>query len=334
MIITNNQIPISADGNLIMQQPLKVTVVMGGPSGEHDISLKSGHGVTEALSRGRWRVDPLVIPRELDVEGARRWTQQALTASHPDVVFIALHGTFGEDGTIQQLCEEQHLAYTGSDALASRLGMDKVASRRRFEAAGLCVPRWGVVEIGRGSVRLPAGITYPIVVKPISEGSSLGVSMVGCSEQLAQALAEASRYGARILVEEFIRGRELTVGMLADAALPVIEIRPTHPFFDFTAKYTLGSTDYLVPAPIDAQTAGIAQAAARTAHVALGCRHLSRTDLILSEDGRMVVLEINTIPGFTPTSLLPKAAACIGLSYDAVCEQLVLMAARELVAHG
>ena len=307
---------------------------MGGPSGEHDISLKSGHGVVEALARGRWPVEPLVIPHDCDVEGARRWTQQALSVSHPDVVFIALHGTFGEDGTVQQVCDELHLAYTGSDALASRLGMDKVASRQRFEAAGLCVPRWGVMETGRRSVRLPAGIAYPIVVKPISEGSSLGVSMVGRSEQLALALAEAGRYGARVLIEEFIRGRELTVGILGEEALPVIEIRPTHPFFDFTAKYTPGSTDYLVPAPIDAQAASAAQAAARTAHAALGCRHLSRTDLILSQDGRMVVLEINTIPGFTPMSLLPKAAACFDLSYDALCERLALMAARELAAHG
>lgn len=154
------------------------------------------------------------------------------------------------------------------------------------------------------------------------------MSIVGREEQLPAALAEAGRYGPAILVEEFVAGREVTVGVLGEDPLPVIEVRPTHPFFDYTAKYTPGATEYLVPAPLPPEAAASVQAAGLAAHRALGCRHLSRTDFILRPDGVPVVLEVNTIPGLTPTSLLPKAAACVKLFYDELCEQLVLMAAR------
>jgi D-alanine-D-alanine ligase len=191
----------------------------------------------------------------------------------------------------------------------------------------LAVPRWRLLEGGRSG--LPE-ITraYPLVVKPVSQGSSLGVSVVRRPEDLAAAIAEARRYGGGVLVEEFIRGREVTVGILGDAALPVVEIRPRHPFFDFAAKYTAGETEYLVPAPLSEGVTKAVQAAGLTAHRALGCRHLSRVDIMLNEEDAPVVLEVNTIPGFTPTSLLPKAAARAGLSYEDVCEQLVLMASN------
>ena len=353
-----------------MKQALNVVVLMGGPSEEHAVSLKSGHGAAEALLRRGLAVEPMEIPRALTIDEARAWVTQALRRFSPDVVFLALHGAFGEDGTIQQLCEELGVAYTGSDASASRLGMDKIASRQRFSRAGLSVPRWRAVTAARLEPSALAGLRYPLVVKPFNQGSSVGVSLVACPSELSPALEGARRYSSTVLVEEFIQGRELTVGAVGDEVLPVVEIIPKHPFFDFAAKYTAGMTDYRVPAVLDAATTHAVQDAARRAHEAIGCRHFSRTDLILSDPstrapamagglaprpashgsrggqdvapkGRAkgapdlpgglreqipVVLEVNTIPGLTPTSLLPKAAACLGISYDDLCEQLVMMA--------
>jgi len=306
----------------------KVAVLMGGPSEEYGISLKSGQGVAAALTQRYWMAEPVVIPRDLSLQEACEFVECALHRLDADVVFIALHGAFGEDGTIQRLCEDLHFAYTGSDAVASRLGLDKEASRRRFQAAGLKVPHWQVVDLGQGSTwAITAVRAYPLVVKPTNQGSSLGVSIVRREEELEPAVVAASRYGDRVLIEEFIAGRELTVGVLGDEPLPVVEIRPSQPFFNYTAKYTVGATEYVVPAVLPPATAPIVQAAGLAAHHALGCRHLSRTDMILNRDNVPVILEVNTIPGFTPTSLLPKAAACIGVSYEELCERLVVMAA-------
>jgi len=316
-----------------MFSALKVAVLMGGPSAEHDISLKSGRGVVEALTKRQWTVQPVVIPKTLSTKQACSFVESALRQIRADVAFIALHGTFGEDGTIQQVCEDLQVSYTGSDPAASRLGMDKVASRRRFEEVGLMVPRWQVLD--RADRCSPAcrqagprlnGWSYPLVVKPTNQGSSFGVSIVEAPGELERAITDAGRYDSRILIEEFVAGAELTVGVLGEEPLPVVEIRPRQPFFDYTAKYTAGVTDYLVPAILPPATAARVQAAGLAAHRALGCRHLSRTDLILTPREEPVVLEVNTIPGFTPTSLLPKAAACGGCSYEELCERIVMMA--------
>lgn len=306
---------------------------MGGPSQEHAISLKSGRGVVEALTRRGWRVEALVVPESLAMEEASAFTARALQRLGAEVAFIALHGRFGEDGIVQQVCEALHLAYTGSDPEASRLGMDKIASRRRFEEAGLRVPRWRSIDPQDPQTlhAALAQIPLPVVIKPADQGSSLGVSLVREPRALAEALAQAGAFSRSVLIEEFVAGRELTVGVVGDRALPAVEIRAHQPFFDYTAKYTPGMTDYLVPAPLAPLLERAVQEAALAAHRALGCRHLSRADMILTPDGVPVVLELNTIPGFTPTSLLPKAAACAGLSYDALCEQLVLMAAHDLL---
>ncbi len=309
-----------------MRETLKIVVLMGGPSEEHAISLKSGQGVVDALRRRRWPAEGLIIPKTSTVEDASVFARQSLVPGRPDVAFLALHGAFGEDGTVQQLCEDLHIAYTGSDAAASRLGMNKVASLERFAAAGLAVPPWRLIEVSSASQVDWAGLSYPLVIKPTGQGSSLGVSIVRGPAEGPTAVAAAAPFGPHILMEAFIHGRELTVGVLGEEALPAVEIKPKHPFFDYTAKYTAGETEYLVPAPLPSQLAHAVQEAALGAHRALGCRHLSRTDLILSNDDVPVVLELNTIPGFTPTSLLPKAAACAGLSYEALCEQLVMMA--------
>lgn len=305
--------------------PLKVAVLMGGPSGEYEISLRSGRGVSEALTRRRWAVEPAVIPQTATLDEAREFARRLLQRIGPDVAFLALHGPFGEDGTIQQVCEELRIAYTGSTADASRVGMDKAESKKRFEAAGLRVPRGETVDVTQPGERRRY-LSYPLVVKPVGQGSSLGVSIVRHEGQLPDALAAAGAYGRFVLVEEFIAGRELTVGVFGEEPLPIVEVRPSHPFFDYATKYTAGMTEYLVPAELPPEVTAAVQAAGLKAHQALGCRHLSRTDLILTADHVPVVLEVNTIPGFTPTSLLPKAAACVGLSYDELCAQLVLMA--------
>ena len=305
---------------------IKVAVLMGGPSDEHAISLKSGYGVAAALLSCGYHVEPIEIPHAVSVEEACAFTRTSLQQCGAEVVFIALHGRFGEDGTIQQLCEDLHLAYAGSGPEASRLGMDKIASRKRFEQADLAVPRWRTIDPGGDIAQQLTGWPCPLVVKPSNQGSSLGVSIVRDPGALAEAVASAAGFGGEGIVEEFIAGREVTAGVLGEAVLPIVEIRPRHAFFDYQAKYTPGMTEYLVPAPLPSQAVLRIQAAGLAAHRALGCRHFSRTDLILRQDGVPVVLEVNTIPGFTATSLLPKAAACAGMSYDALCEQLVTMA--------
>jgi len=310
----------------------RISVLMGGPSAEHDISLKSGHGILAALTHGGWHANAMVIPREVSVEEACRVARTALDHNGTQVAVLALHGAFGEDGTVQSVCEELGIAYTGSDAQASRLGMDKVASRRRFEQAGLRVPRWEVVEAtdARERARLRQMWAAPLVVKPTNQGSSIGVSIVTALTQLGQALDEAARYDARVLIEEWIAGREVTVGVLADEALPVVEIKPKHPFFDYGAKYTAGETSYLVPAPLPVGIARRIQAAGLAAHQAIGCRDFSRVDVMLTPTEEPVVLEVNTIPGMTALSLLPKAASCVGVSYDELCERVVQMALRRV----
>ena len=309
---------------------------MGGPSEEHEISLKSGHGAVEALQQRGFAAEPVLIPRAISVTEACEMVRRAVTEREADVVFIALHGAFGEDGTIQQVCESLHVAYTGSDSSASRLGMDKIASRQRFLDAGLEVPRWRVVEASRAGSPAPKGLHFPLVVKPSAQGSSIGVSLVRRASEFGAAVREAARHGGQVLAEEFIPGREVTVSVLGDDALPVVEVIPKRAFFDFTSKYTAGMTEYRVPAFLNPEVARRVQEAGRRAHEALGCRHFSRADLILSEAQIPIVLEVNTIPGLTATSLLPKAAACVGISYGALCEQLVMMAcpANKLTAVG
>ncbi|MBI3312080.1 MAG: D-alanine--D-alanine ligase [Candidatus Omnitrophica bacterium] len=307
----------------------RIAVLMGGPSAEHEISLRSGHGIATALSRRGWSVTAIVIPQELTVGQAGSFTRQALNEAKVEAAFIALHGPFGEDGTIQAICEELHIAYTGSDVQASRLGLDKVASRLRFEQSGLAVPAWQLVDLAdrTGLESCAQRFGFPVVVKPTNQGSSLGVSLVTNEAELQDAIQQAARYDHRILMEAYVQGRELTVGILGADALPLVEISSHHRFFDYTAKYTPGQTEYVVPAPIPEELARQIQACGLLAHQALGCRHLSRVDLILDgANSQPVILEVNTIPGFTATSLLPKAAACAGIAYDELCERVMRMA--------
>jgi D-alanine-D-alanine ligase len=316
----------------------RIAVLMGGPSEEHAISLKSGAGVLAALREAGLNAFDLIIPDVPLVEEAHAFTEAQLRLQQPDLVFIALHGPFGEDGLVQALCESLGIAYTGSGVSASRLGMDKWASRECFVQAGLTVPDSICLSIDELTPGLQEDLPLPWVIKPLNQGSSIGIYKIERPEDIEACAARVAAYGDTVIVEAFIPGDEFTVGILGEQALPVIRIVPENPFFDFEAKYTVGKTRYEVPAPIDAGLAEQLQAWALRAHHAVGARHLSRTDFIVDADGQPHILEINTIPGFTPTSLVPKAAACIGLTYTDICLQLLAMAwsdhHAEVLQHG
>lgn len=293
----------------------RVGVLMGGPSGEREISLRSGAAVAEALrSRGHEvvAVDPVESPR------------QVIAQARLSAAFIALHGPFGEDGQVQGILEELSIPYTGSGVDPSRLAIDKAEARKRFEEAGVAVPPAVVLEEGNG--REVNGLAVPWVVKPSRQGSSLGLTVVRDRRDLEPALREAYRYDSKVLVESRVEGRELTVGILNERPLTPIEIVPPDGVFDFEAKYTKGRTRYVIPPDLPANLLKRAQDAALACHRALGCRHLSRVDLILTRQGIPVALEVNTIPGFTETSLLPKAARAAGLDFPDLCERLLEMA--------
>lgn len=289
-----------------------VAVLMGGPSAEREVSLKSGAAAVQALRGAGMHVSPI------DVQG-----DDFHLPSGTDVAFLALHGTFGEDGQIQRILETRAMPYTGSDAESSERAFDKALAKELFMAAGVPTPKYVVVE---RDVRALATMRLPVVVKPARQGSSVGVTVVTDPAQLEWAVEQAWRYGQKLVVEEFVNGREFTVGVFDGHALPVVEIRTKRKFFDFQAKYNDGETEELVPAPLDALTAARMQKIAVQAHQCLGCRDYSRVDIMLTEDGGLFVLEVNTLPGMTDQSLLPKAARAAGLSMEDVCMRLVKMA--------
>lgn len=291
---------------------LRVAVLMGGPSAERDVSLKSGGVVVQALLNAGAQVC------EVAVQGTDFWLP-----ANVDVAFIALHGTFGEDGQVQQIMEQRGVPYTGSDPEASARAFDKAAAKEQFAAAG--VPTPGYVVLNKGMAP-PADLQPPLVVKPARQGSSVGVAVVQSRAEMEQACEQAWRYDEKLVLEQFVSGRELTVGILGNKALPVVEIRTRHKFFDYQAKYTPGEAEEICPAHLDRLLAARVQDVALRAHQCLGCRDFSRVDVMLSDGGELSVLEVNTIPGLTTNSLLPKAARAAGLSMQDVCVRLVEMA--------
>ena len=298
-----------------MKEP--IGVLCGGPSREREISLRSGRAVQEALAAQG--LDAFLFPLSQELHQIA----DELNGRSMGSAFIALHGPFGEDGTIQALLEEKGIPYTGSGVEACRYGTDKVHSRRRWLAAGLPVPEWRQGDPDSLLARMRE-FRYPLMLKPRAEGSSLGMSIVDGPEDLPTALREAEEFGPDLLLEEYLPGKELTVGILQDRPLPVIQIVPKRRFYDYVAKYTPGMTDYLVPAPLTDRMARIVQDIALRAHEALGCRSFSRVDLILVEGRGPVLLELNPIPGLTETSLLPKAAAAAGVSFGELCRLMLI----------
>lgn len=302
----------------------RIGVVMGGCSSEREISLKSGRAVFEALKQKNVNVSAVELTTE-DEESVIA----ALRRERIEVAFIALHGKFGEDGTFQQMLEKHGIAYTGSGPEASRRAMDKIVTVQMARKGGVPVPE-GIAltqsDGALGSLDVARLGGFPVVVKPSSEGSSIGVSLAADAAQLQKAAEEAWRYGPRILVEQCIRGREMTVGILGSEAMPVIEIKPKMSFFDFEAKYQKGKTDYIVPAEIPSETAQELQRLALQTFRVLGCRDFARVDFMLDASLNPYLLEINTIPGFTSTSLLPKAAAHRGIGFTDLCLRMIEMA--------
>ena len=297
----------------MLERRLTITVMLGGPSAEREVSLRSGAGVASALrARGHrvFELDPVQPDWRLP-EGT-------------EVVFLALHGAYGEDGTVQSVLDRLGVPYTGCDAEASRIGFDKVESKRRFVAAGVPTARYEVVD--RPDAPWPEGWSPPVIVKPARQGSSLGLQCVERESDWPAALAAAWQYDNRLLVEEKIVGREVTVGLLGDQVLPISEVRVRTGLYDYRTKYTPGAAEYLCPAPFEETMADRIRRAARAAFAAIGGRDYGRVDLMVRPDGSPVVLEVNTLPGMTPTSALPRAARAAGISYEELCERMVALA--------
>jgi D-alanine-D-alanine ligase len=296
-----------------MSKQLNITVMLGGPSAEREVSLRSGAAVAAALRSLGHTVNEL-DPREAS------WT----LAPGTEVVFLALHGTYGEDGTVQRQLDALGIPYTGCDAEASRVAFDKVLTKQCCVAAG--VPTARFVVVNSATAPWPDGWQPPMVLKPVRQGSSVGLQFVEEKTQWEAAIAEAIRFDSEVLVEEKIVGRETTVGILAGVALPVVEVRPKQGVLDYQNKYTKGATEYFCPANFDAGTTQKIQAAALGAFHAVGGRDYARVDVMVRTNGDPIVLEVNTLPGMTETSLLPKAAAEIGLNYAQLCQRMVELA--------
>lgn len=295
----------------------RVAVLMGGISSEREVSLNSGAQVCDALKKAGYEVTPIIVTADLVALLA------ALTP-RPDAVFNALHGRFGEDGTIQGVLDYIGLPYTHSGVRASALAMDKVAAKALFNSAGLPVASHKVIDITELTECDP--LPRPYVIKPVNEGSSVGVSIVREGDNHRAEIVGNWQFG-EAMAEQYIPGRELTVGVLEDRALMVTEILSAEKFYDYHAKYAAGGSRHVLPAEIPDEIAKAAKEIAVAAHKALGCRGASRADLRYDEqEGRLILLEVNTQPGMTATSLLPEQAAYEGMDFSALCAWMVEMA--------
>jgi D-alanine-D-alanine ligase len=291
---------------------------MGGPSAEREVSIESGQAVMKALAALGHDA------QSLDFDG--RFVD-ALREIRPDVVFNALHGTGGEDGTIQGVLEWLGIPYTGSDLTSCALAMDKHLTKKLLAAEGLPTPAWDTFDLAGGTLPLlPGSLNLPLVVKPRSGGSSAGVSIVRTHEEWTKAMIGVAPKTTQILAEEFIPGREFSSGVLGEEALPLVEIIASDEFYSYDAKYKPGGSRHLVPAPIDADLTARLQMLALSVHRMLGLRDYSRTDFIVTKEGRPYILEINALPGLTPLSLLPDEARAAGISFEALIERLLQFA--------
>ena len=336
---------------------MKITVLMGGESAERNVSLASGIRIVLALkSRGHDVIafdpsnGPISAEEQERLAGSKVGTEppsldalakttggaflpglQALPEiAHADVVFLALHGGMGEDGTLQALLDMAHVKYTGSGHLSSALAMDKDLSKRLFRDAGVQTADWLMAPAGVDEVERK--LSFPVVVKPSKQGSTVGLTVVKQRDQLEAAIAEAWRYDDEVMIEKFIPGRELTVGILGDRALPVGEIKPVHEIYDYECKYTAGMASEEFPAKLTDEQTSRVQAQAVDAFRALKLRGYARIDFRLSETddgggrGEFYCLEANTLPGMTELSLIPQGAAAIGMSFADLCEEIVNLA--------
>lgn len=301
----------------------RIAVLLGGVSAERPISIKSGRAVAQALETAGHEV----LPVDIDAECI-----DPVIELRPDVAFIALHGRFGEDGGVQSLLDDAGIPYTGSSSNTSRVAMDKMASKCYFMSHDVPTPDFRLVTFSRRPGRQALSLAVeelglPVVVKPLGQGSSLGVTVAGTLEEVSEGLKEAVRYDEQAILERHVIGREITVGVLGNEALPIIELRYPGRLFDYRAKYESDETVFIVNPDLTQQTAQRAQVTALLAHRALGCSGFSRVDMIVDREGLPYVLEVNTIPGMTKRSLFPMAAAEAGIGFPELCDRLVRMAA-------
>ena len=307
---------------------IRVAVLKGGRSAEREVSLNSGAQVSAALTSVGFDV--------VEIDTGDEGFIADLASTGADVVFIALHGRFGEDGTVQGMCELLELPYVGSGVLASALAMDKVMSKLFFTQAGLATPDYAVLRKGElfdiGS--LVEFLGDKTVVKPANEGSSVGMTIVHDPGELPAAIDKAFGFDRDVLVERFVAGNEVTVAVLGNddaVALPTLEIVPQHEFYDYESKYVPGMSTHIIPARVSAAEAEECQRLAVSAHKTLGCQGISRADTIVDEDGNVWLLEVNTIPGMTATSLVPDAARAAGIEFPELCSMLVGLALEPLI---
>lgn len=315
---------------------LRVAVLMGGPSSEHDISLETGKMVLRSLARDRYEPFPVVVPKERD-------PKIKIKNSETDMAFIAMHGEYGEDGTVQALLEALGVPYTGSGVLASALAMSKPLSSRLLGDCGLSVPDF--VTAGRHefysmtekvTAKAARRIGFPAVIKPADRGSSVGLSVARDLAALRAAIARALRHSRRAMIQRYIAGREVTCGVIHDDEAPagLLALEPTEiiprerAFFDYYSKYTAGASEEVTPPRMPSEAILYIQKTALAAHRIIGASGMSRTDMILDKDGYLHVLEVNTIPGMTPASLLPQAARASGISFPTLLDKIIAAALR------
>lgn len=306
-------------GGSASQRSVRVTVLCGGPSAEREVSLDSGRAVADALrQRGH-----TVHVGDIDPENLVALDVPA------DVVFPALHGTFGEDGTLQRILEQRGIPFVGSDSRASALAMDKVATKTLIGGNGIDTPRFEVWDAATLRARSHPNLPLPVIVKPVDQGSSVATTIVRAEAEFRPAVQNTVEHFRRALVEQFITGEELTVGFVGQEALPPICVRPKRSFYDFQAKYQDDATEYVFDAGYSTALLAQAQVLSRRVFEQIGCRHLARVDWMVDRADRLWFLELNTLPGFTSHSLVPKAAGRVALPFDELVERLVLLALED-----
>jgi D-alanine-D-alanine ligase len=287
-------------------KPHTIAVLMGGLSAEREISLRTGAACVVALREAGYEVSEVVVDDE-----------NFVVPAGTDLAFISLHGTFGEDGQVQDILNQRGIPFTGADAETSRITIDKEKTKEKLRHHGVPTPEGQLVRT-IAEITLP----LPVFIKPNSQGSSVGSRAAKTREELELAMADALKFDSEVLVEQLIHGRELTVGVLGEQVLPIIEIHPLEGFYDYTNKYTKGKTEYFCPANLPREVTAQIQTYALAAHRSVGNTIYSRVDFLLEKD-RPYCLEINTIPGMTATSLLPKAAAEVGITFPQLCQRIV-----------
>jgi D-alanine-D-alanine ligase len=301
----------------------KIGVMMGGLSREREISVRTGKSILKALIEKGYTACPIDVDQDI---------AETLVKKKIECAFLALHGRFGEDGTIQGMLELMRIPYTGSGVLASALALHKIMAKKFFLYEKIPTPPFEVLqreEIEKDSPRT-ISLPLPLVVKPAREGSTIGVSIVRREEEIVSALKEAGRYDEEILIEKFVEGREITVGVLGDIPLPILEIVPKSGFYDYHSKYTKGQTQYIIPARIPREKYLYAQEIGFKAFKVLGCSGCARVDLMTDEEGNPFVIDVNTMPGMTETSLLPKAAEFAGIPFGDLVERILLGASLKI----